>query len=558
VTARHGAIDVQHGAVLTLLAQSGASDAPSGLGHWLAAAASLVVLLALLVGLRWPAAQAAPIGLATAAIVAALVFDTPARTLAVAAGKGVWDAVFILLVVWPALLLFRFTERAGAQSALRQGLQRFSSDDIFIVMAFGWVFASFLQGISGFGAPIAVVAPLLVAIGVKPVLAVAMPLIGHAWANLFGTLGVAWLGTKQVIDFEDEQATAVQSALLLTIPIVLGGISVAWLIGRWAAIRHAGPMIAVISTVYAGGQLAIVTLDPVLAGIIPASLGLLALHPLSKWSRYAERNDDIEEIPALEDDTVSTDDSDAPMGTAMALLPYGVLTVAAVVALTVGPLRDVLESFELSPSFPAAGTDAGVENDAEGSYAPITLLTHPGIFLLLGTAAAAVAYRRRTADRDTDNDQPSLVGELASDAAPASVAIVCFLVMSSLMEHSGQIASLAAGIGDVAPPTLYASLAATIGAVGAFMTTSNTSSNVLFAPLQQAVAETQGLSESAIIAAQHAGGAIGNSVAPANIVLGTGTAGIGGEEGAVLRRVIPFALIALVVTGAATIALDAL
>jgi lactate permease len=84
-----------------------------------------------------------------------------------------------------------------------RGILRFSQNRLFLVLAFGWVLASFLQGIAGFGTPIAVVAPLLLAIGVKPVYAVVIPLIGHAWANMFGTLAVGWLATLQVVDLEN-------------------------------------------------------------------------------------------------------------------------------------------------------------------------------------------------------------------------------------------------------------------------------------------------------------------------------------------------------------------
>jgi lactate permease len=99
-------------------------------------------------------------------------------------------------------------------------------------------------------------------------------------------------------------------------------------------------------------------------------------------------------------------------------------------------------------------------------------------------------------------------------------------------------------------------LAAGIGLLGSFMTTSNTSSNVLFAPLQQTVAAAEGLSEAAVISGQHAGGAIGNSIAPANIVLGTGTAGINGREGRVLRLVLPWAVAVTALAGLGALVLD--
>jgi L-lactate permease len=67
--------------------------------------------------------------------------------------------------------------------------------------------------------------------------------------------------------------------------------------------------------------------------------------------------------------------------------------------------------------------------------------------------------------------------------------------------------------------------------------------------------EEQGLPEAAIIAAQSAGGSIGNAIAPANVVLGTSTVGIRGQEGAILRKTIPWTLVAVVVTGIATVLL---
>ena len=45
---------------------------------------------------------------------------------------------------------------------------------------------------TGFGVPVAVGAPLLIGIGVAPMYAIVIPLLGQAWGNTFGTLGAAW------------------------------------------------------------------------------------------------------------------------------------------------------------------------------------------------------------------------------------------------------------------------------------------------------------------------------------------------------------------------------
>ena len=98
-------------------------------------------------------------------------------------------------------------------------------------------------------------------------------------------------------------------------------------------------------------------------------------------------------------------------------------------------------------------------------------------------------------------------------------------------------------------------IASIIGALGAFMTSSSTASNVLFGAVQSNVAHLHGMSRETIIGAQAAGSAYGNAIAPANVVLGTSIAGIKGQEGAVLRTTMPWTVVVAVLTGIATILL---
>lgn len=545
---------------------------PIDVFHWFLAFSPLLILLVFLIALRWKAPEAGPLGMFIAAAIAIFFYQTPAETLAVAGGKGVWDAFFILYVVWPALLLYRITERAGAFDALRKGIERFSSNDLFLVLAFGWVFASFLQGISGFGAPIAVAAPLLIAFGVRPLYAVAIPLIGHAWANMFGTLSVAWLATLQVIELENQILTAFQTAILLWIPNLASGFAIAWLFGRMAAVRVAWPMILIISSIHGGGQLGLVLWDPVLSAFLASSLALIMLYPLSRWSRYDERAEEITEKPAMKEYQTHEEadnqkkarekDSEKPiMGLWMAGLPYVILTFTAIFTLVIPPVEGTLEQVEIGLPFPAVETGYGLENEAEEPYSPFTPLTHPGTFLLIAAIAAWVIYRSKGyyAEWAKRKEPENIWTGLTNDAVPASIAIVTFLVMSKLMDHSGQTEVLALGIAEVTSAPVFAFASNWIGVLGAFMTSSNAASNILFAPLQQETAQAvEALSEVTIIGSQSAGAALGNSISPANVVLGTGTAGIIGNEGDVLRKTLPWALGVAVLIGGATILLNTL
>ena len=532
------------------------SQLPVDLLRWILALLPIVVLLVLLVLLGWKAPQAGPLGMFTAAAVALFAFATPVETVAVAAAKGVWDAIFILFVVWPALLLYQVTDQAGGYDALRQGITRFSRNDLFIVVALGWVFSSFLQGIAGFGTPIAIVAPLLVAFGVRPVYAVVIPLLAHLWAKFFGTLGVSWFATMAVVDLADPVGTAYQSGLLLIIPCVLGGFTVVWMYGRWPAIRHAWPLVLIIAALQGGVQALVARIDPVLCTFAGGTAALVALYPLSRWRRYAEPPQGITERPAMRDDrSDDAEDRPAPMGLAMSFLPYVVLSIVAVGVLAIEPIKTALAAFSLGLPFPAVTTGFGVANGAVDPYSPFSPLTHPGTFLLVTSLVTWAVYQAKGFYREWSSGKKSIGRRLIEDAVPASMPVIAFLVMAQLMNHSGQNDVLALGIAAVAPAYAFAFLSNGIGALGAFMTSSSTSSNVLFSDLQHTVAQLKGLPESAIIAAQSAGGSIGNAIAPANVVLGASTAGIAGQEGAILRITIPWTIVAVIVTGAATVLL---
>lgn len=532
---------------------------PTDFGHWLLAVLPIVALLMLLVPLRWRAPEAAPIAMFIAAAVAVFAFGTPWDTLAVASAKGVWDAVFILYVIWPALLLYQVTKQAGAYDALRRGISRFSRNELFIILALCWVFASFLQGIAGFGAPVAVVVPLLIVIGVKPVYAVAMGVLAHAWARFFGTLGVGWLATVQVADLDDLVKAAFQAGLLILIPTYLGGLLVVWFYGRWAAVRHAWPIVLILGTILGVGQMLATLFSPELSTFLAAAVALVALYPLSRWRRYGEPIRNIPVRPAMVDRRPDEDADARPpvMSLLMSFLPYIVLPVVTLTVLLVPPVNDALRHWRIGLPFPAVTTGYGIGNAATDSYAPITVLTHPGTMLLVTAIVIWIVYRAKGYYRLwAARAKPERIGTaLLVDAVPASVPVIAFLVTSRVLDHSGQSQTIALGIAAVAPPLVYAGISSLIGALGAFMTSSSTASNVLFGGVQSDVAHLHGLSAETVIAAQAAGSAYGNAIAPANIVLGTSIAGIKGQEGAVLRLTIWWTVVVAVLTGVATILL---
>jgi lactate permease len=100
---------------------------------------------------------------------------------------------------------------------------------------------------------------------------------------------------------------------------------------------------------------------------------------------------------------------------------------------------------------------------------------------------------------------------------------------------------------------LFPIVAPFIGVLGAFMTGSNTNSNILFGALQRDTAGLLGISTTVILAAQTTGGALGSMLAPAKIVVGCSTVGLGGEEGPVLRQGVRYGMIITAAIGVITL-----
>jgi len=122
------------------------------------------------------------------------------------------------------------------------------------------------------------------------------------------------------------------------------------------------------------------------------------------------------------------------------------------------------------------------------------------------------------------------------------------------MEHTGMSLQLAQGVSNLVG-SVYPLFAALIGMAGTFVTGSNTNSNVLFGILQKNVAELLKLSPLVILSAQTVGGALGSMVAPAKLAIGSSTTAVKGQEGEILRRTLPIALVSVMIVGLAALLL---
>lgn len=500
---------------------------PVDLLHWVMALIPILALLVMLVFLKWSGPVSGWTAMVIAGIIALTFFKTPLQGVGVAFGKGLWEALFILFVVLTALVLYQITKEAGAFAVIREGIQEHSQNHLFLVLAFGWVFASLLQGVAGFGAPIAIVAPLLVGIGVKPLMAVAIPLIGHAWSNMLGSLAVSWIATKNLIDITNEPLTLLYISILLWIVNFMSGITICFLFAKWKGIKEGILPVIIISLIHGGGQLLLSQVNPALSNFIPGIVALGVMFLLMRTNKYTEKSkvDDLTDI--MVSDRMESKDKTPDISLHQAFMPYYVLIVLSVVMLGIPFIQDALGQFEFGLPFPGVETGYNFSVAAVESYSSISILTHPGTYLLISSIFGFFWFKNLNLyDGDSRN---KILNGIKSSGISSVFSISGFLTMSQIMAGTGQTTVLALGIATVAPATLYVALSNIIGVAGAFMTSSNTASNVIFSPLHASVTSSiEGLSLPIVIAGQSAGGAIGNAIAPANVILGTST--VGNEE----------------------------
>jgi len=505
----------------------------SDLLDWLLALLPVLAVLVLMLRFRWGGAKAGAVGWAAALIVAGLRFGAGWRTLTYAQLKGFLLTLFVLYIIWGALLFYRVADEAGAVDFIGAELPRLTPDRGLQALLLGWVFSAFLQGMGGFGVPVAVVAPLLIGLGFPTVAAVVIPSVGHPWAVTFGSLGSSFFALMAATGRSGDEL-APWSALMLGLACLGCGAATLWAAGGWPTLQANWIPWLLIGSTMAVTQFFVVTnglwsLGGMLAGLAGLAVGVV-------WARQRTGRH-------------SLDQGHAPTGMSLgwALTPY-ILLVVIVLAAQIPPVKAALGRVVIRASFPELTTARGWSTPAEEGRS-IALLGHAGALLIYASCITYGLYRWR-GDYESGGLRRIARGVIAK-ATRSSLGTATMVGMGMTMQHAGMTHLLAQGVAQAAGQA-FPVVAPFIGVLGAFMTGSNTNSNVVFGGLQQSVAMLIDVSPLVILAAQTTGGAIGSAFAPAKIIVGCSTVGSGEEEGPVLKAVMRYGLAIVVVIALAT------
>lgn len=516
---------------------------------WLLALLPVLIVITLMLGLKWGGSRAGAMGWMMAIAVGMLAFGADWKLIAYAQIKSILLSLDVLYIIWTALLLYNIASEAGAIKLIGERLPTLTNDRVMQTLLISWLLVSFLQGMGGFGVPIAICAPLLVGMGFAPVQAVVMAAIGHGWAVNFGSLATAFQSLLAVTGLPPDVLVP-YSALLLGVAAFPSGVIVAWLGCGWKGVKRALPALVILSVVMGGVQYLLATNGLyTLAATGAAIAGLLVGLLLIRLPLYRPQGVNLSPLDQANPENVDG----KPKSFLLAVSAYILLVILSFGVMLVPQVKAFLGQVRFELQFPALSTSLGWRTPAEMGRS-INIFGHPGAILLYTSIISYFIYKR-TSYLKPDASKRILKGVTGS-AINASLGVIAMVGLATIMVHSGMTNLLARGLSVSFSRVVYPAIVPFIGALGAFITGSNNNSNVLFGVLQMETATLLHLSVPLILAAQTAGGSLASVMSPAKVIVGCSTVGLANQEGLVLRKILIYGAIPLIITAILTTVLS--
>lgn len=516
---------------------------------WIIAILPIVLLIILLTIFKLSVIKSSILTLIITLFTTYFYFKAGIYLMLIEALKGGWNSLTIIAVVFPAILVYEIIYNGNCISIINNSLELISSNELFKILLVGWVFTSFLQSITGFGVPVAICAPLLITMGVKPKWAIIISLLGQSWGNTFGTLAVAWDIIVDISGITGNAlfATATWAASFLWIINLASGFVICWIYGKWDGIKKGLLIVLIISLVHGGGELLVVQYNQTVAAFIPSTFALLIMMFISKLPTY-KHDWHLADSKIMINERINNNKKFKQnyKKIIIGFSPFIVLVVVTILLLVIEPINSFLGQWSFGLSFPKTITGYGIVNNKVAEYSPIKPLVDSGTVLFLTCLFSYIILRKNNFLKK--RSYKVLLENTLIKTIPTAISIILLLTISKWMSGSGQTLMISAGITKIFGK-YYVIMAGSLGVIGSFITGSNMSSNILFTDVQMNVSSSLGVDYSIILGAQTAGGAIGSVIAPSKIVLGTISAGINGKEGEILKELISFAIICTILIG---------
>ena len=482
--------------------------------------------------------QASLLTVSVAILVAATLYQMPVKLALLSTLHGALYGLFpICWIIIGAVFLFNITVKSGQFEIIKNFMASITPDRRLQAILIAFSFGAFLEGATGFGAPIAISAAMLVGLGFNPLYAAGLCLIANTAPVAFGAIGTPIITAAKVSDIPE---IAISQLVGRTLPvlsvivplylitlmagfkksmevlpaILVSGISFAFF--QWYSANYLGPMLP---DVIAG-----------LASIICLMLLLKYWKPKSIW-RFKEE-------PQV---TIETKLTYSAAQVIRAWSPFIIMTIM-VIAWGLEPVKAALNSLgHLKFDIPGL-KDVMLKSDGTPLIIKpfdFNFLSTPGTGLLIAALISMPLIKMSFKD-----GMRCLFETLNQLKFPiitvASVVGFAFITNNSGMSFTMAMALASTGV-------LFPFFSPILGWMGVFLTGSDTSSNALFCKLQYNSGTAIGVDPLVTVAANASGGVTGKMISPQSIAIGAAAVGLVGKEAELFRFTVKHSFIMLFV-----------
>lgn len=499
----------------------------------------IIWLIVALVVFHLPAWKAAIGSFAISCVLALTWWGMPATEVATASLEGLLMALWpIVLVIIAAVFTYNLCVRTGAMDVITSMITSLSTDRRVLALLVAWCFGGFMEGMSGFGTAVAIPAGMLAALGFPPLQAVLICLVANGVPTCFGSVGVPTVSLAGLTGLDPIRLAFTEMVQLVPFFVIVPFIIVmiaaepadagAPKPGLLNRMRGAG-LIALASGVsYALPSLAVAAfVGPELTVVVGSLCSLIVTAVLARAQRSVP--------PEFEMRVESDERKAAPLDIVRACSSFIFIFVLLLAASKlVPPVNAWLAQFSSSVT---------IFSGEDPSTVSFMWVNTPGVWIFIAAFAGGLIQGA------TLRTMGEVLLATVKQMMPTVITMIAVLGCAKVMGYSGMIAAVSSFCIAVTD-TLFPLIAPVIGAVGAFVTGSGTSSGLLFGSVQQQAAEALGMDPYWIVALNSLGVGAGKMISPQTLAIGMAAVKVTGAEGKLLARALPIAVVFIVLMAA--------
>lgn len=441
----------------------------------------------------------------------------------------------ILLVIVAALFTYNLACETKTMDVMKTMLSSITTDNRIQVLILAWGFGGFLEAVAGYGTAVAIPASILASIGFNPVFAAVICLISNTVPTAFGAIGIPVTTLATVTNLDVVHLSYVTSlqlcGFIMLIPFLLvilterniKAVKGVFLITLISGASFAIPQIFIAK--YLGAEL------PALIGSICSMICTIIMAKL--MNKNKETKPDTTEDYSEKNSTVAVKKISAKEGF-LAWLPYILLCTLILIT---SPLVPSLNSFVGQFS-----SKIHIYTGDSSSTTGFSWINTPGMMIIIATFIAGFIQKVKF------SYMIKVLKNTVVQLKTSFITIMSIVAISKIMSHSGMTSSISFGLCAITG-SFYPFISPLLGAIGTFVTGSDTSANILFGGLQVEAAKSLSIDPYWIAAANTAGATAGKMISPQSIAIATSATGLIGQEGKIFSSTVKYCLGYVIILG---------